>query len=172
MNKIEEGLWFEFSEWVYGVKVPEYIRQRLVDEMEINPDENYHEGQGPSLFRLHHDWDSLDGYFAGDQTEPREIIIGTDLHYYMENNKNDDFSPSMLLDALEEIKDFWNDFNQIEEIKCFLEDEDVTPTLHLVTCRYFLSKREIEKRYVEFPKLYPNYRDYLEADCWNLREIR
>lgn len=172
-RKIEEGLWFEYTNFVYGIKVEEQVFQELCDERKLDckNEDTYHEGQGPSLFRLHHDWDSLDGWWIGDEDNPKGLVIGTNLNRWMEN-QNDDFKIEILSETLKDVKEYWNDFNQFDSIIEFLKlDANCKPALHLITNRYFLSKKEIQNKYKEFPTIYPQYKDYLEADCWEIREV-
>jgi hypothetical protein len=73
---------------------------------------------------------------------------------------------------LEDEKEFWMRFGQLGAIEEIFGLENQKPQLHLTISRYFLPEKEIRRKYTMYPKAYTKYKDYLEADCWEIREIR
>jgi hypothetical protein len=171
-KKIEEGLWIDYIQIVYGIKTDDNIFQILNDERKLDMDneETYHEGNGPSLFRLHEDVYGLDGYWIGDINNPKGLIIGCLI------DSINDYAELNFDDIKEKMENFsGTSFYDYEQwANEFLEEKfnvNIDFKLHVFIEKYFLSKKEIEEKYNLYPSIYPQYKDYLEADCWEIREI-
>lgn len=168
---IEKGLWFEHTHFIYGLKADESSKQSIFDDISKAIIEGSGYDESSDMFWLHHDWDSLQDYWGGNQNDPKSLVIGTNLEHWESFIKDGVFNEELFNEALEKTKEHWEDFGQLGVVQSFLNSTK-EPELHIVTSRYFLSKKEIEEKYAEFPNLYTNYKDYLEADCWDLREVR
>lgn len=164
--QLEKGLTFIYSEFVYGIVASDKRMKELFEERKTPINEEYHEGQGPTLFDLHEEYVTLDGWWQGDQDNPKSLIVGAVLYDREgETIQQEDIDLQYLQDAIDETNESFELFDMLSKIREVLhipDDEYNEPKLHLVTTIKFITKEEMENN--------STYDRYLEKDVWEYRE--
>lgn len=168
---IEYGKWISNSNLIYGVKANEQGFKKLLEEKrKESTDEEYHDGQGVSIFNLY-DETGCDGWWIGNHDNPEGIVLGIVLR---DNEGNElDTKNGLDLELIETFKERMAfDYRPtLDRINHALGYENKEMKLHLVHELYFISKNSIVELVDRWPQSYPNLVKIVEEDVWDIREI-